>query len=579
MTTYEWIITLPERLHDYGRIVTHERVDRPDGGKDYWYSIDGNYGLNKLPKDELPLWNWEHLPDAKEPVVITEGEKAASALLDRGVVAVGTATGANGTPCDESLKTVLGRRVYLWADHDDVGDKHMNRIAARLFKLGVEDIRFVKPTYELNKGDDAADFTGDDGELQKLLQAAKPVDNPYVINLRELLDDVVGMITNYVILTPHEADAIALWVLHTYVFEAAETTPYLAISSPEKRSGKTRLLETLELLVHNAWNTGAVSAAALFRKVHSNQPTLLFDEADATFKGDKDLQETLRGILNSGHRQGGSVSRVVATGSFEVEDFSTFCPKAIAGIGKLPDTVTDRSIPIELRRRANHEPVSRFYIREAKEQAEPIVNRLEVWADYNVTQLADARPDLSFIVSDRSADGWEPLLAIAELAGDEWISRARRSAMATNNEDDDQSIVITLLSDIWAIYKARNDQLNISTADLIRELIDLDESPWGDWYGKEISPRNLAKWLKPHGIKSQSVRIGDHTPKGYRWKDFSDAWSRYISSFNATPQHSDSELESSGNGLLGNVNVADIKSPEMSQYKLDVAEVADRGVV
>jgi len=80
-------------------------------------------------------------------------------------------------------------------------------------------------------------------------------------------------------------------------------------------------------------------------------------------------------------------------------------------------------------------------------------------------------------------------------------------------------------------------------------------------------------------IKSRSVRIGDHTPKGYRRKDFLDAWSRYIPIFKATTQHSDSELESYENGLLGNVNVADIKSPNTRQFELEVAEVADRGVV
>ena len=42
----------------------------------------------------------------------------------------------------------------------------------------------------------------------------------------------------------------------------------------------------------------------------------------------------------------------VKTGAdFELHEFKVFCPKALAGIGKLPDTLEDRSISIELRRK------------------------------------------------------------------------------------------------------------------------------------------------------------------------------------------------------------------------------------
>ena len=67
-----------------------------------------------------------------------------------------------------------------------------------------------------------------------------------------LLDDVARFVRRFVVLTEAQADTLALWVAHTHAFEAAETTPYLAITSAEKRSGKTRLLEVLELLVHVA---------------------------------------------------------------------------------------------------------------------------------------------------------------------------------------------------------------------------------------------------------------------------------------------------------------------------------------
>ena len=286
MTSQTWDIPLPD-----GRIVTHGRIDKPDGTKSYWYSIDGKTGLDGMPKADIPLYAADRLANANpaESVVICEGEKATDALLECGVVAVGTVTGASGTPCDESLNIVLGRTVILWADNDALGVKHMDAIAARLFKLGAKDVRSVKWVDAPPKGD-AADFAGDNGDLRKLLEAARTVEKDK-ISLPELLNDIWNMITKYVILTPQQADTISLWVVHTWTFEASDTTPYLWISSPEKRSGKTRLLETLEQLVRDPWFTGQTSSAALFRKIERDKPTLLFDEVDAMFKGKKELDE------------------------------------------------------------------------------------------------------------------------------------------------------------------------------------------------------------------------------------------------------------------------------------------------
>lgn len=129
----------------------------------------------------------------------------------------------------------------------------------------------------------------------------------------------------------------------------------------------------LEPIVANAWKTGRVTSAVLVRKIDRDMPTLLLDESDAAFKGENEYAEALRGILNNGHRRGAVVSLCVkAGGDFDLRDFSVFGPKAIAGIGKLPDTITDRSIRIELRRRAPGEHVGRFRYRDVMEQAGPM---------------------------------------------------------------------------------------------------------------------------------------------------------------------------------------------------------------
>jgi hypothetical protein len=149
----------------------------------------------------------------------------------------------------------------------------------------------------------------------------------------EILERVFQFIRRFVCLSGPQARVVALWVVHTHVFDSGDATPYLAITSAEKQSGKTRLLEVLATLVAKAWLTGRVSAAVLICKIHAQRPTLLLDESDAAFGGEKEYAEALRGVLNTGHRAGGSSSCCVGqSANISYQDFSTFCPKAIADV-------------------------------------------------------------------------------------------------------------------------------------------------------------------------------------------------------------------------------------------------------
>jgi hypothetical protein len=195
-----------------------------------------------------------------------------------------------------------------------------------------------------------------------------------------LLEDIRDFVSRFVLLSDTQLTVIAAWVVHTHALLAAESTPYLAITSAEKQCGKTRLLETLEVLVHKPWLTGRATAAVLVRKIDAHKPTLLLDESDAAFKGDQEYAETLRGVLNTGHRRGGKASLCVGQGAnISFKDFETFCAKAIAGIGQLPDTVADRSIPIQLKRKGPNEAVERFRRRNVLGQANDVRERIPAW--------------------------------------------------------------------------------------------------------------------------------------------------------------------------------------------------------
>jgi hypothetical protein len=350
----------------------------------------------------------------------------------------------------------------------------------------------------------------------------------------ELLGELVRLVRRFVVLSAAQADAWALWVVHTHALDAAEETPYLWITSPEKRSGKTRLLEVSRLVVARPWFTGRVSAAALVRKVDKTRPTLLLDESDAAFNGEKDYAEVLRGLLNTGHRADGTASLVVGQGAaMDVRDFSTFCPKAIAGIGGLPDTVADRAIPIRLRRRVKTEKVERF--REKREWAEtaPLRARLEGWALANMETLRTAAPELPDELTDRAQDGAEPLLAIADLVGADFPMRARGALLelCTGETVEDESLGVRLLRDIRALFDAAEVD-RFPSADLVNALGRLEESPWSAFGkgGKPLTVHGLARLLHRYdGVASGTIRLDDGTTaKGYYRARFEDAWSRYL---------------------------------------------------
>jgi hypothetical protein len=352
-----------------------------------------------------------------------------------------------------------------------------------------------------------------------------------VIDGAALLDEASAFIRRYVVLTPEQCDACSLWTVHTHAFEAADFTPYQYVTSPEKRSGKTRLLEVLELLVYRPWMTGRVTPAVLVRKVDRDRPTLLLDESDAAFKGNQEYAEALRAVLNTGHRRGGVASLCVkAGGDFDLRDFGTYCPKAIAGIGKLPDTVTDRAITISLKRRAPTEPIERFRRSLADAEAKPLRAMLTAWAAANLDVLREAQPAIPEALDDRAVDGWEVLIAIADLAGGDWPRRARVAALALSCGEarEDESSGIRLLADIKGIFENRGVD-RFSSVELCRSLNELEESPWGDWKGKILDPRGLARLLKPFSVKPDSIRLADgKTPKGYLREWFVDAWGRYL---------------------------------------------------
>jgi hypothetical protein len=353
--------------------------------------------------------------------------------------------------------------------------------------------------------------------------------------LAAVLTKVERYIRRFVVMTDHQMCLVVLWVFHTHVFAAADCTPYVNLTSASKRCGKTRLLEVLEWLIARPWLTGSASAAALRRKVHRDCPSLLMDETDATF-ADAERAQTLRGLIDTGYRLSGKATVCVGP-SHEPVDFRTFCPKALAGIGILPDTIGDRSIPIHLERRTRSQGIDRFRYREAEEETGPIREAMAALAQGDIIDtLACARPALPTELDDRAQECVEPLLAIADMAGGEWPERARRAAvvlMGGVRDADDEAV--TLLRLIREAFRVTGQHVMAST-DLIRRLSDDDSGPWSDWWdrnAREPGPaksaaRDLRKTLRPFNVSSRNVRIGDWVGKGYKLADFAKVFATHL---------------------------------------------------
>jgi hypothetical protein len=343
----------------------------------------------------------------------------------------------------------------------------------------------------------------------------------------ELLDALGAFIERFQVLpSPEVRDLLGLWVLHSHTLEAAWATPYLRITSAAPESGKTQLLEILATLVRRGWHAVNPSVAVLYRKIDRVTPTLLLDEMD---NYPVDERRDALSVLNAGYKRGATIDRCRENG--DLESFSAYCCKAYAGLDRqqLVDTLLSRSITIRLEKRLPTETVEMWIGQLTEPQAQPLRERCEVWAAQNIGALYGAEPELPEGMINRAAEVWWALLAIADLVGGEWPSRARAAAdvLATGGDDRDGRVdQVLLLADIRVALDGRD---TITTGELLAALNGLDESPWGARRrGEGLDARGLAKMLRPFGIKSRTVRVGDRTAKGSHLEQFEGAFARHL---------------------------------------------------
>ena len=330
--------------------------------------------------------------------------------------------------------------------------------------------------------------------------------------------------------------AVVLWDAHAHLLDAFESTPRLAFLSPEPGSGKTRALEIVETLAPRPMTTTDASHSALFRSLSGGEgrPTILFDEIDTVFGPKAAGNEDLRGLINAGHRRTGGIYRCVGDGSNQqVTKFPVYAALALGGLGDLPDTIMSRAVIIRMRRRAPNEKVEPFRQRIHEPQGHVLRERLAAWADTVRESIDGAFPAMPEGVTDRPADVWEPLLAVADTAGGTWPERARAACLqlvTAAKANDKGSVGIRLLTDLRDIFDGAE---RMTTAAIVERLTAMDDAPWADLDGRPLTTRTLAKMLGEYvtadnePIKPRTIKFNGVGAKGYYAADLTDAWLRY----------------------------------------------------
>jgi len=348
----------------------------------------------------------------------------------------------------------------------------------------------------------------------------------------EVLDEVAAWIGRYLsVPSEHCITVLALWAAHTHATGVFYVTPRLILDSAEPESGKTRVLELLNLIVRAPIFTMNTTIAALYRRLDGEPRTILLDEADAVFaKGAAQNHEDLRALLNAGYKRGATVDRCVGDGaSMAVKEFPVFAPVALAGIaGNMPATITTRAVTVHMRRRAPDEDIAEFIEEDAVGEAAPLRQALADWMGSAAdSELKGSHPAMPAGVADRKAEVWRALLAIADAAGGDWPEAARRACrhFVLATDPGELSLGVRLLADLREVFGSQDV---MPTIFILEKLQAIEEAPWADMHGKPIDARRLSRMLGKYQVKPKVVRIGDSTPRGYSREQLADLWHRYL---------------------------------------------------
>lgn len=382
-------------------------------------------------------------------------------------------------------------------------------------------------------------------ELEQIVEGA----DDRINDLAGILDELVGYFSRWVWFPVYPAGPrmLALWTLHTYKIDAFQYSPRVIFRAPTKRSGKTTGLKLLNRVVFNSPGIEILTtAASVFRSLAEERLTLLIDEIDALFGPRAAGGEDLRGVINHGFEADGIVRRNVPDPKkgYRVEQFPAFCSMALSGIGRLPETIEDRSIIVALKPKGQGQ-VERYNSRRVKRIGGELRGLIGAWINRHGKRLErpeEYEPDFPQALDSRAADCWEPLFIVAETAGGDWPERAREAAIEMSGYRDvlaKDGDALELLSDVRDIFNAFKEDA-LWTRTIVLSLCKMDEAPWSEM---KLNGHVLGRMLREFDIRSGQVWRENVNRRGYERADFESTWALYLPDLKAT----DSDGENGAN--------------------------------
>lgn len=442
------------------------------------------------------------------------GKTVAQLQEDSGI----TILQASSTP--EEIINAINKFIALTANKDPVWKGVAKSEMAKFLKeIGVRGA-----TELLNKAFGNSQKGANAGNGQEIL-FDDPEPWPDPVDGKELLDQISATIQRFVVLPSGGCETLALWVLFSWLHDAFNISPILDFRSPTKRCGKTTGLRVMSRLVPKPLIAANISTASLFRSLEYFRPTLVIDEVDTFLR----FNEEIHGVLNAGHERDCAFVLRVEGDNLEPKRFCVWGPKVLAGIGRRKDTLQDRSIAITMKRKGTHEKVEKLR-RNKLHIFHELKQKAARWAEDNFEKAQTMEPTLPDGLDDRAVDNWTPLFIVAEIAGGPWPERARETALImSGSEDFGDAVGEILLADI-KYYFQENMTDRVSSEDLEKHLVGLEDRPWPEYRGgKPISKTGVARILKPFGVQPKTIRLKNgKTLKGYLLSHFDDTFSRYL---------------------------------------------------
>jgi len=345
----------------------------------------------------------------------------------------------------------------------------------------------------------------------------------------DVLDHIDAFLTRFLVYPDeHARRAHVLWIAHCWMMDCWYYTPRLLFVSPEPNCGKGTAFRLTKLLVPRPETIGDMSVAAFYATIdealeeYGARPTVLFDQIDTVFgpqagRGNPEL----RNLIDIGFDR--SMTRRRKIGRRTVR-FSPFAALGMAGAMALYDVPSDirsRSVVIQMQRSKPPERLGRR-VKALEADAAPLRDLLQMWVEIIHEHAFEYLPEIPQGVSDRDADMWEPLLAVAELAGGHWATDAGVTAVTTVTASAHLAAPSRGVLLLWAIEDVFDAHAAVLFTDFLLSELKATDKMWA-----ALTPITLAQQLNDYGVRPKTQRIGTNVLKGYRREYFTDAWASY----------------------------------------------------